>query len=114
MKNEMENTAEMLEASTSDGEKRASKRLGIKEFIITLIIIIVVWTARQCVRDNRLTGDVPSLNQLPVTDATMPESGEVIEKVLIIHSSEADARYRIANGKLFQPVLEVDYAEEEY
>ena len=114
MKDEMENTAETPETSTSEGEKRAIKRLGIKEFIITLIIIAIVWAARQCVGDNRLTGDAPSPYQLPVTVATMPESGEVIENVLIMHSSEVGAQYRAEYGKLFQPVLEAEYAEEEY
>lgn len=45
--NETENTVEKAKPGTSEAEKQDNKRLGIKEFIITLIIIILVWAGRR-------------------------------------------------------------------
>ncbi len=113
MKNEMENTAETPETITPADEKRVSQRLGIKEFIITLIIIIVVWAARKCFSANRFTGDVPSLHQPPVMTAAIPESSKVIENVIIIYSTDIGAQFGTEYSMLFQQALEVDYAEKD-
>ena len=41
------NTAESAESITIKEEEQGNRRLGIKEFIITLIIIILVWAGRK-------------------------------------------------------------------
>ena len=109
----MENTDETPEAITTEEEKRGSRRLGIKEFIITLIIIVVVWAARKCFNGRLLTGDAPSLHQPPITAITMPVFSEVIENVLIDNSTGIGAHYRAEYDKLFQQALEAEYAEKD-
>ena len=112
MKNEMGNDAETPEAITTGEGKSDSRRLGLQEFIITLVIILVIWTARKCYIANHHTGGAPSPQQPPDMTATMTESRGFIEYVLMIHSSEVDGQYRAGYDKLFQQALEAEYAKE--
>ena len=110
----MVNNTETPEAITAEEKKRYSKRLGIKEFIIALVIIVVVWAARKCFDANVLSGDAPSVLHPPETTATMPVSSEVNNNGLNIHRSEIDDQYRAEYDRLFQQALEAKYAEEDY
>lgn len=47
MKGEMGNGTGSPEIIVAEEEKRDSRRLGIKEFIITLIIIVIVWALQK-------------------------------------------------------------------
>ena len=46
-KHAVEDNIEEATPGTSAAGKRSNKRLGLKEFIITLIIIFIVWAARR-------------------------------------------------------------------
>ena len=48
MKNELDDDTETPEAITSEEEKSEGRRLGLREFVVTLIIIVVVWALQKC------------------------------------------------------------------
>ncbi len=75
---EMGNTTERAQPVTSEEDKQNNKRLGIKEFIITLIIIALVWAGRQFFSVNLLTDKSSSLHQTSTT-VTVPESTAIIK-----------------------------------
>jgi hypothetical protein len=43
-------------STSGEGRKVGSRRLGIREFIITLVIIFLVWAAQKCYSGSRLPG----------------------------------------------------------
>jgi hypothetical protein len=49
MKNETANDVEASEHDASAKEKNDSRRLGIKEFVLMLILITVVWALQKCI-----------------------------------------------------------------
>jgi hypothetical protein len=101
VENKLEHDDEIPEPITSAGEKRNSRRLGIKEFFITLIIIGVVWAARKCFSTHRLDDDIAAPHLAPVSATVVSESSVVFEKAAIMNSSEMRTHDRAADDKPF-------------
>lgn len=47
MKNGVDNDTETPEAIASEEGKNGNRRLGLREFVVTLIIIVVVWALQK-------------------------------------------------------------------
>jgi hypothetical protein len=69
---EMGNGTAVPEGTSGEGRKASARRLGIKEFIITLVIIFLVWAAQKCYSGDRLTGSPLPPHQLSVKVVSMP------------------------------------------